>query len=263
MEDSPLLEVKDLQVEVADKIVLSGLNLKIGHGETHMLFGPNGSGKTTLIGALMGFGGYRVSKGEILFKGRDLVGVPLDERAKMGLGISFQRAPEVKGVKLGQLAELCDRDGDDSLKEYARKLNLMDHLDREVNVGFSGGEIKRAELLQLLLQDPSMVFLDEPESGVDLENIALIGDAINDLLGRRQEPEGDKTLKELRRERKSALIITHTGHILDYIDADVGHILLNGSIACQGNPREILHTISDCGYDECYRCLREEAKDGK
>lgn len=263
MEDNALLEVKDLQVEVADKTVLSGLNLKINHGETHVLFGPNGSGKTTLIATIMGFAGYRVVKGEILFRGKNILGLPLDERAKMGMGISFQRPPSVKGVKLRQLVELFDKGDGEKLEEYADKLNLTDYLNREVNVGFSGGEIKRAELLQLLLQDPSMIFLDEPESGVDLENIALIGEMVNELLGRRKIPEEGKSLKEIREERKSALIITHTGYILDYVDADVGHVLLNGNTACQGNPREMLHTITECGYDECYRCLRKEMEDGE
>ena len=150
-----------------------------------------------------------------------------------------------------------------SLEAYAQGLNLTDFLEREVNVGFSGGEIKRAELLQLLLQDPDLVFLDEPESGVDLENIALIGEYTNHLLGRQRVRTQEKTMKELYRERKkSGLIITHTGHILEYVNVDVGYILMQGRIACQANPRDILHTIRECGFEECFRCFREEGAGG-
>ncbi|RLA78384.1 MAG: ABC transporter ATP-binding protein [Deltaproteobacteria bacterium] len=255
--DDALLSVEDLHVEVGGKEVLAGVDLRIGSGEVHALFGPNGSGKTTLISAILGFEGYRITRGRILFRGEEITSLPTHERAKLGLGISFQRPPAVRGVRLRQLVELCARKDGKLLEEYARKLNLLEHLDREVNVGFSGGEMKRAELLQLLLQDPVMVFLDEPESGVDLENIALIGRAINHLLGRRVEPEADKPIKEvLRQRRKSALIITHTGHILDYVEADQGHVILDGRLICRGNPREILHTIKEHGYEECFRCFR-------
>ncbi len=255
MGEGALLEVKDLHVEVEGREILSGVNMRIDPGETHVLFGPNGSGKTTLMSAIMGFEGFCVTKGKILFQGEEITGLSVNERAKRGLGIAFQRPPAVKGVKLRQLAELCAKRDGELIEEYAKKLNLSEHLDRDINVGFSGGEIKRAELLQLILQDPVMVFLDEPESGVDLENVVLVGRAINHLLGRKREPEEGKSLKELHRERKSGLIITHTGHILEYVDADVGHVLVEGRIVCRANPREILHTIREYGYEECYRCM--------
>lgn len=251
-----MLKVEDLHVEVGGKEVLSGVSLEIASGEVHALFGPNGSGKTTLISAILGFEEYKVTKGRVLFRGEEITDLPPYERARRGIGISFQRPPTVRGVKLRQLVELCAKGDGRLLEEYARKLNLLEHLDREVNVGFSGGEVKRVELLQLLLQDPVMVLLDEPESGVDLENIALIGRAINHLLGRKVEPEADKPIKAvLREKRKAALIITHTGHILDYVEADRGHVILEGRIACRGNPREILYTIKEHGYDECFRCF--------
>jgi len=135
---------------------------------------------------------------------------------------------------------------------------MEDFLGRDINVGFSGGEIKRAELLQLMLQDPEMILLDEPGSGVDLENVALIGEQINRVLGRHIKPNGDKTMKDLYRESsKSGLIITHTGHILNYLDVDIGHVLMDGSFTCQANPGEMLHTITEFGFDECYRCFRK------
>jgi Fe-S cluster assembly ATP-binding protein len=153
-----------------------------------------------------------------------------------------------------QMLEIC-RKGEKDVESMARDLDFVEFLDRDLNAGFSGGEIKRSELLQLMAQDPDFFLLDEPESGVDLENIALIGAVIERLLQRGQGPQQGKTRKELKQERKkSGLIITHTGYILDYLDADVGHVLMDGELACSGNPREILKTIKEQGYDECVRC---------
>jgi Fe-S cluster assembly ATP-binding protein len=256
-----LLEIIDLHVVVGDKEILKGIDLEVNTGEVHALFGPNGSGKTTLISAIMGFGGYEITKGKIIFSGRNITDLPPYERARLGIGISFQKPPPVSGVKLKQLVELCAKENRSLIEEYANELNLKEHLDREVNVGFSGGEVKRSELLQLLVQSPQMVLLDEPESGVDLENIALIGKAINLLLGRKVEPKNGKPIKEvLKEKRKSAIVITHTGHILDYVEPDYGHVLLDGKIVCSGNPREILHTIKEHGYNECYRCFTKEGQ---
>jgi len=253
-----LLEVKNLHVSIAGKEILKGINLKIKRGQTHAIFGPNGSGKTTFINAMMGFSGYKV-KGKIIFRGEDITHLPINERAKRGIGISFQRPPAIRGVQLQQLIVAANKKDGKLVDKYANALNLTDFLKREVNVGFSGGEIKRAELLQLIIQDPDMIFLDEPESGVDLENIALIGEYTNDLLGRHVEPRQRKTIKEqFREKRKSGLVITHTGHILDYLEADSGHILMDGKFACEANPREMLHTLKECGFNECYRCFRKE-----
>ncbi len=257
MDTRPLLEIQDLHVSVGDRSVLEGINLRINPGEVHAIFGPNGSGKTTLVNTVMGFSGYWVTEGRILFKGRDITALPINERAQLGLGMSFQRPPIIRGVTLGRLVEVSARRNGGLLEKYASQLNVEQFLPREINLGFSGGEIKRAELLQLLLQDPDMVFLDEPESGVDLQNIALIGTAINELLGRRVERKPAETLAQAhQRRRKSGLVITHTGHILDYVDVDTGHTLMYGRLACEGNPREMLREIRDNGFDECYRCFR-------
>ncbi|MBN1277925.1 MAG: ABC transporter ATP-binding protein [Deltaproteobacteria bacterium] len=260
---SIILEIKDLHAWVGDKEILKGVNLQIKRGEVHAIFGPNGSGKTTLLNVLMGFSGYKV-KGEILFRGQNITDMSVDERSNLGIGMSFQRPPAIKGVKLRSLIETSARGKEELIEEYAAKLHLADFLDRDVNVGFSGGEIKRAELLQLILQEPELVFLDEPESGVDLENIALIGEYTNILIGRHQEPDETKTMKELyRQRRKSGLIITHTGHILNYLDVDIGHVLMEGVFACQANPGEMLHTITECGFEECFRCFRKETENVK
>ena len=251
-----MLRIEDLRVEVEGREILHDVDLGINHGETHVLFGPNGSGKTTLLMATMGFPSYRITGGKIAFKGEDITNRPLNERANLGIGLSFQRPPTIRGVKMRQMLEICGK-GEKDVESMARDLDFNEFLDRDLNAGFSGGEIKRSELLQLMAQDPDFFLLDEPESGVDLENIALIGEVIERLLQRELRAQQGKSRRELKRERKkSGLIITHTGYILDYLDADVGHVLMDGELACSGNPREILKTIKEQGYDECVRCCR-------
>lgn len=244
-EREEMLELQDLAVTVEGKEILSGIDLKIRSGETHVLFGPNGSGKTTLLMALMGFPSYRVTRGRIIFAGKDITALPPDERARLGMGIMFQRPPTVRGVSLRQIMSICS--GDDlDVDALAGEMNLDAFLNRDVNHGFSGGEIKRSELLQLQAQGPDLVLLDEPESGVDMENLQLVGKAIRKLLQK----------DRVRKRSKSGLIITHTGYILDYVEADHGHVLCGGSIVCSGNPREQLEGIRRYGFEECVTCTR-------
>lgn len=247
MEALSLLEIKQLTVAVGDKEILHGINLNIRPGETHVLFGPNGSGKTTLLMAIMGSPKYQVTGGNIIYKNKDIVGLPPDERARMGIGMSLQRPPVVRGVKTRDMVMACARGraSAEDIVRLAEKADMAEFLDREINYGFSGGEIKRSELLQLLAQDPDLALLDEPESGVDLENIALIGKLINELLHKGHP---------IRDRRHAGLIITHTGHILDYVNARTGYVILDGKIICEGDPREILETIKSKGYRECWKC---------
>ncbi|MDD3407095.1 MAG: ABC transporter ATP-binding protein [Methanomicrobium sp.] len=242
-----MLTVENLHVEVEGKEVLHNVNLHIGEGETHVLMGPNGSGKTTLLRSIMGFSGYKVTKGRILFKGRDVTQTPLHERARYGMGMMFQRPPTISGLKLGKLLTAVSGSGPENIGKFSSQMNMDRFMERDVNAGFSGGEIKRSEVLQLLIQHPDFVMLDEPESGVDLENISLIGHSIAKLV--------DKDRHIIDRH-KSGLIITHTGYILDYIEADAGHMLCDGEIKCHGNPREILKLIQEKGYRECIKCQK-------
>ncbi len=240
---SVMLKIEDLWVDVQGKEVLKGINMEIGQGETHCLFGRNGSGKTTLLMTLMGFEGYRVKHGKITFKDEDITDMPVHQRAKLGIGMAFQRPPTLRGVKLRNMLELAANDPDKG-RQLATFYGFEKFLEREVNHGFSGGEIKKSELLQLLAQDPDFTLLDEPESGVDVENLNVIGDMIRKLLQ-----------KDIHRGRKkSGLIITHTGFILNYVTADKGHVMLNGQIYCQGNPLEIFEGIQKYGYQECAKC---------
>ena len=159
----------------------------------------------------------------------------------------FQRPPTIGGLKLGKLLSVTSGGSQDMIMEQARGMNMLQFLNRDINKGFSGGEIKRSEILQLTVQHPDFVMLDEPESGVDLENISLIGSAIGRLL------EKDKHIVH---RKKSGLIITHTGFILDYVDTNFGHMMCDGVIKCRGNPREMLKEIKERGYRECMECQK-------
>lgn len=256
-----MLQIEDLHVQIGETKVLKGVNLEIARDETFILFGPNGSGKTTLLMTLMGFGGFEVTQGRIIFRGQEITRMSIHERAKLGIGISFQRPPTIHGLKTRQLVQLCATAGGDGqevdVQELAAKVKLEKFLDRDINAGFSGGEIKRSELLQLMAQQPKLLLFDEPESGVDLENMALIGKLVRNLLGQDIQPHPKYSMKEQKESRDSAgLIITHTGYILDYINADRGMVMYNGVLCCAARPRDILEHISEYGYEECVRCLR-------
>jgi Fe-S cluster assembly ATP-binding protein len=249
-----MLIIEDLQVELAGKTILKHIDLEIKPGETHVLFGPNGSGKTSLLMTIMGYPQYRVVGGKILFKGVDITDAPINERARLGVGMSYQRPPTIHGLKMRQMVKICARDEVD-VANLARKVGFEDFLDRDVNAGFSGGEIKRSELLQLSAQNPDLMLFDEPESGVDMENIAVVGNTIARLLQKNGREDDSKSRLQAKRDRtKMGLIITHTGHILDYVAVDKGQVLFNGVLSCSNNPREILRCIAEIGYEECVRC---------
>jgi Fe-S cluster assembly ATP-binding protein len=250
-----MLEIKNLSVAVEGKGILHDINMTIGTGETHVLFGPNGGGKTTLLMTIMGFEKYHVTGGSIFFDGTDITYMTTDDRARLGIGISFQRPPVVRGVRTRDMVAAClgERGNDDAIIRLAKEAELTDFLDRDINYGFSGGEIKRSELMQLMAQRPALVLLDEPESGVDLVNIALIGRMINSLL------EKDCPIHH---RNCMGLIITHTGHILDYVNARTGYVMCGGRLGCEGDPHEILQSIKERGYQECITCLiRRESSD--
>ncbi len=244
-----MLRVENLTATIENKKVLDRVNLHVEEGETCCIFGPNGSGKTSLLFTLMGSPKYKVKSGKIFFRGEDITALPMNERAQRGIGMAFQLPPVVRGVKLRDMVNLCQRKKGNGVKpeKLATRLDMEDFLDRDINLGFSGGEIKRSELLQLVAQKPDLILLDEPDSGVDLVNITLVGEAINELL--------EKDKKSATR-KKSGLLISHTGHILDYVRADRAHVMINGRILCEGNPLELLDEIRERGYKECVRCLK-------
>jgi Fe-S cluster assembly ATP-binding protein len=247
MASDPLLSIEDLHVSVGDREILRGVDLAIAEGETHVLLGPNGGGKSTLLNTIVGMPGYRITQGRIVFKGTDLAGLEIDERARLGIGIAFQRPPAVRGVKLRQLIEVAapGEIAESEIEALDEELDLGHMLGRDVNMGFSGGEAKRSEMAQLLAQMPDLALFDEPESGVDLDNIAVVGGAINRLL------KGEERIAERKR---AGLIITHTGHILEFVNADVGHVLFGGRLTCKGNPLDLIEEIASHGFDKCSEC---------
>lgn len=255
-----LLKVEDLVVEAPNgKEILNGVNLEVGYGEIHVLFGPNGAGKTALISTIAGIPKYRIKHGKIIFKGEDITNLPLYERVKRGIALSFQIPPVIKGLKLKDylLSIAKNVDGENVSEEkiiyLAEKLKLKEFLDRDVNVGFSGGEKKRSEVLQLLLLKPELSLIDEPESGVDVENMNLIGETIKELL---EIPSHHTQGKE---RKKSAIIITHTGYILNYVPADKGYIFVGGKIVCSSNPYDIFEYIQKNGFKLCEeQCARKQ-----
>lgn len=249
-----MLVIEELGVEIGGKEILQNVNLHVPRGETHILFGPNGSGKTSLMMTIMGFSGYKVTRGRILFKGEDVTHMPVHERAILGIGVLFQRPPTINGLSTRRMVEICGRGRKMDVDAMSEHLNFKDFLDRDVNSNLSGGEIKRSELLQLAAQAPDLLLLDEPESGVDLESIILLGESINALLNRGIKNQPACHRISTNDDAKSALVITHTGHILDYITADRGQVLYKGQLRCSRNAREILKWIREYGYEECVRC---------
>ena len=238
-----MLEVKDLFVEVEGRSVLKGISLKIEQGKTYALLGPNASGKTSLLMSIIGMPQYKIIRGKIIFQDKDITRFTLNERAKLGIGIMFQKPPQVRGVKLRKICDVLLPDGEkEKSEEFAQGLGLSEHLERDLNYGFSGGELKRSELFQLLCQNPALILLDEPESGVDLDNISLVGRTINQLL----HPD--------KNGNPAAIMVTHTGYILQYVQADHGYVLLNGKIICEGRPLDLFKGIKRHGYERCAEC---------
>jgi len=246
-----MLEVSGLSVKVEGKLILKNVTFSLKQGVSHILFGPNGSGKTTLISTLMGLPGYEVTSGKVVFMGKDITNMGVEERAQLGIVVSFQNPPEITGVKLGDLLKLClsknvSEEFSSEEKKQIEAFRLTDFLTRDINVGFSGGERKRSEILQLIFLKPRLLLLDEPDSGVDVESLRLIAIEIQRYL----ETSG-----------ASALIITHKGDILEHVKAGYGCILLEGKFHCFTEPMGIYQDIKKLGYEGCVAC-RMRTKEG-
>ncbi|MDY6966133.1 MAG: ABC transporter ATP-binding protein [Halobacteriota archaeon] len=245
-----MLQIEDLSVDVEGRRIIEGLHLIVEEGETHVLLGPNGSGKSSLLLTVLGYPKYKVKSGSILFKGKDITHMPTTDRIKLGIGISFQSPPAVRGVRLSDMVNVAfgkktEEAVTSDVVELAKNLKFTnDFLERDVNLGFSGGEVKRSEIMQLVAQNPDFVMFDEPDSGVDVENVELIGGVMSELLDRDKRPS---------ERQKSGLIITHLGFIMNYVKVDRAHVMLNGKIACSGNSKEIMDEIMKEGYERCVR----------
>lgn len=241
---SHTLAVKDLHVEVGGKEILKGVNLTLSSGEITVLMGPNGSGKSTLAYALMGHPKYKVTRGEALLDGKDLLVMPVDQRSRAGLFLGFQYPQEVSGLSLSKFlwtahmqrhtAEDADAEGfGRDLKAHLEILGMDDSLlKRSLNEGFSGGEKKRVEVLQMATLHPTFSILDEPDSGLDIDAVRAVGE----------------TVAKLHVPEAGILVITHYQRILKYIRPDRVHVMVDGVIALSGG-RELAEQLEAKGYD--------------
>jgi len=244
----PLLEIKNLHVEIDGKQILKGVDLTVNAGEVHAIMGPNGSGKSTLAYVLAGKDGYTPTAGEVLFNGKNIFAMEPDERAAAGLFLAFQYPLEIPGVatmtflrtalnaqrrKRGD-AELSTPEFIKKVREVAGKLGIeREMLSRAVNVGFSGGEKKRNEILQMALLDPLLAVLDETDSGLDIDALRIVSDGVNRLRG----------------PQRAFVVITHYQRLLNYIVPDVVHVLSRGRIVKTGG-KELAHELEARGYAE-------------
>ena len=240
---APLLVIDDLRVNVGDKPILKGVSLTLNAGEVHAIMGPNGSGKSTLANTLMGHPRYTVTGGQVLFNGQEILDWPPDERARAGMFLAFQYPTDVPGVSMINFlrrAISARRGSDIPVREYRKLLNevlaqlQMDEqfVRRYVNDGFSGGEKKRAEILQLGLLQPSLSIMDETDSGLDIDALRIVAEGIN----------------HYRRPDNGILLITHYQRLLNYVTPDVVHILVDGRIAKSGGAALALE-LEKRGYD--------------
>jgi Fe-S cluster assembly ATP-binding protein len=241
-----LLEVKGLHVEVDDREILHGLDLTVNAGEVHAIMGPNGSGKSTLSHVIAGKPGYEVTAGQILFKGEDLLAMEPDERAARGVFLAFQYPVEIPGVatmnflRTALNAQRKARGEDEystpdflkKVREVAKSLNIpQDMLKRGVNVGFSGGEKKRNEILQMALFEPCLCILDEMDSGLDIDALRIAADGVN----------------ALRSKDRAMVVITHYQRLLNYILPDVVHVMSKGRVVKSGD-KELALELEASGY---------------
>jgi len=241
-----MLAIRNLQVAIEDKTILRGLNLDVGSGEVHAIMGPNGSGKSTLSHVLAGREGYSVTSGDVLFEGEDLLALQPEQRAHKGIFLGMQYPVELPGVNnmmfmresLNAIrrargeAELDAVEFMQRVREKARLVELDEQLlKRNVNAGFSGGEKKRNEILQMAMLEPRLAILDETDSGLDIDALRVIADGVN----------------AMRSAERSIILITHYQRLLDYIQPDAVHVLVDGRIVCSGD-KQLALELEEKGY---------------
>lgn len=254
---SPLLEVKDLQVVVGEenKVLLDGLNLTVNAGETHVLMGHNGAGKSTLMSALMGDPRYTVTRGQILFRGQDITHETADVRARAGMFLSFQTPEEIPGITLESFLRTAAGAVTGKpvkvmkfRREMAAQMEALNmdpsYADRYLNVGFSGGEKKKAEILQLLLLNPSLAILDETDSGLDVDAVRTVS----------------KGIEEYQKSKDGALlIITHSTRILESLHVDKTHVLVDGRLVAEGDG-SLVDEINENGFEQFIASANEKGE---
>ena len=249
MSDQPLLKIENLHASAGDVPILRGVDLTVNRGEVHALMGPNGSGKSTLANVLMGHPSYEITEGTIYFKGEDVTEVAANDRSNLGMFLAFQYPEEIPGVPIVQFlrAALSNRSGIDYtvLELRLRVMDVMRELgmeagfaDRYLNEGFSGGERKRNEVLQMAVLEPELAIMDETDSGLDIDALKIVAEGVNKLTA----PD------------RGFLIITHYQRLLDYITPDHVHVFMDGRVLTSGGS-ELAERLEADGYD----AFREEA----
>ncbi len=240
MEDN-ILELRDISIKIKDREIISGLTLNIPKKSIYVIFGQNGIGKSTLLNAIMGIKGYEVTRGSVVFNKKDITNKSVSARSRLGIALAFQNPAEINGITLRQMLKIClKKDNEKGFsakeKELIKRFGMEQFLDRNINQGFSGGEKKRAEILQLLLMKPKLLLLDEPDSGVDYESLSLIGKAINSYV---------------KENSASVLMITHSGDMFSYLNVSRACVLTGKSLKCHKNPKKVLEDIKKYGYKKC------------
>ena len=242
-----MLKIENLHVSIEDKSILNGLNLEVNPGEVHAIMGPNGSGKSTLSSVIAGNEDYDVTQGKILLKGKDLSGLDPEERAHLGIFLSFQYPVEIPGVTVTNFIKtainanrkaqgLSDLGASELLKKIREKSTLLDidskFLSRSLNEGFSGGEKKRNEIFQMAMLEPTLAILDETDSGLDIDALKIVANGVN----------------KFKAKENAVVVITHYQRLLEYIVPDFVHVLFGGKIVKSGT-KELAHELEAKGYD--------------
>ena len=242
-----MLKIENLHATINEKKILSGINLQVKAGEVHAIMGPNGAGKSTLSKVIAGYDKYIINEGKIYYKDLDLEGISIEERACKGIFVSFQYPVEIPGInnayflrtaynairKYRNEKELDAVDFLKILKQETKKLNIKDEfINRSLNTGFSGGEKKKNEILQLNILNPDLAILDETDSGLDIDSLKIVADGVN----------------RFKAENKSVILVTHYQRLLDYIIPDYVHVLINGAIVKTGG-KELAIELEKTGYN--------------
>ncbi|MCD6226880.1 ATP-binding cassette domain-containing protein [Candidatus Micrarchaeota archaeon] len=233
-----ILSINNADVLVNEKKVLENINLHISEGESYVLLGPNGSGKTSLLKSLIGLRGYNI-KGDVKYLNLKSENMNITERAKNGMFLCYQHPQEVKGVKITEFLSKISKIPHNEIEKYIDKLKLREHINKDINIGFSGGEMKRLEVLQAIVRRPRLLMLDEIDSGVDIESIKLIANVL---------------MEYFKDSGASGILVTHQAKILEYMDVSKACVLMKNTSYCYPDPKKVLETVMTEGYSACIDC---------